>query len=106
MEIRHDNIIYISHISRLGGVESFAYYMAQKYRHLDICILCKTIDINQKERLRQFCPVYEHHGEKLLFKTMIINYDTTILNYADEKERRRLYGCSRRLYTTLLHNNT
>lgn len=85
MEIRHDNIIYIKDISRLGGVESFAYYMAKKYRNLDICILVKSININQRERLRQFCPVYEHHGEDIYCKTMIINYDTTILDYVKER---------------------
>ena len=84
MAIRHDNIIYISNISKLGGVESFAYYMIKKYQHLDICILCKSCDINQLERLRKYCPVYIHHGEDIYCKTMIINYDTSILDYVKE----------------------
>lgn len=85
MTIEHDNIIYISNISKLGGVESFAYYMAKKYRHLDICVLCKQIDINQMERLRQFCPVYVHRGEDIKCKTIIINYDTSIIDYVKER---------------------
>lgn len=84
MSINHANIIYISYISKLGGVESFAYYMAKKYRELDICVLCKSIDINQLERLREFCPVYVHHGEDIYCQTMIINYDTSILDYVKE----------------------
>lgn len=104
MEIRHNNIIYISNISKLGGVESFAYYMAKKYRHLDICVVCKSIDINQLERIQQFCPVYVHHGEDIYCKTMIINYDTSILDYV--KERQCIYDSTRRLYTVVLQHNT
>lgn len=84
MAIKHDNIIYISNISKLGGVESFAYYMVKKYKELDICVLCKTCDYNQLERLRAFCPVYIHHGEDIYCKTMIINYDTSLLDYVKE----------------------
>ena len=84
MEIRHDNVIYISFISKLGGVESFCYYMVKKYRHLDICVVSKQIDITQLERLRKICPVYVHHGEDIYCKTMIINYDTSIIPYVKQ----------------------
>lgn len=40
-EIRCTNIIYIEHISKIGGVESFAYNMAKKYKDCDIMVLCK-----------------------------------------------------------------
>lgn len=85
MAIIHDNVIYVRDISKLGGVESFAYYMAKKYKDYDICILCKSCDINQMERLQEFCPVYVHHGEEIFCKTMIINYDTSILDYVKER---------------------
>ena len=67
-----------------GGVESFAYYMVKKYQALDICVLCKRIDINQKDRLEQFCPVYVHNGGNIYCKTIITNYDTSILDYLVE----------------------
>ena len=84
MAICHDNVIYISNISKLGGVESFAHYMVKKYRDLDICVLCKSCDVNQADRLREFCPVYIHHGEEIYCKTIIINYDTSILDFVKE----------------------
>lgn len=86
MAIKHDNIIFIGVISKLGGVESFAYYMAKKYRHLDICVLCKSGDPIQLERIRRFCPAYVHRGEDIYCKKMIINCDTTILPYVKEGE--------------------
>lgn len=81
MEIYHDNIIYISNISKLGGVESFAYYMAKKYANLDIAVLCKSGDAKQLERIRRYCPAYVHRGEDINCKVMIINYDTSILDF-------------------------
>ena len=30
--IEHENIIYISYISEIGGVETFAYELAKKYK--------------------------------------------------------------------------
>lgn len=79
--IKSDNVIYISNISRLGGVESFAYYMVKKYQDLDICVVCKSGDAKQLDRIREYCPAYIHHGEQIECKTIIINYDTSILDY-------------------------
>lgn len=101
-EIRCTNIIYISNISKLGGVESYAYYMAKKYRDYDIMVLCKSGNINQLERIREFCPAEIHQGQKIYCKTMIINYDTSILDYVEE--RQRLYDNPCRLYTGLLQS--
>lgn len=86
MAIKHDNVIYISNISKLGGVESYAYYMVKEYQDLDICVLCKSCDANQLERLKKYAPVYIHHGEDIECKKMIINYDTSILDYLKEGE--------------------
>lgn len=84
MPISHDNIIYVRDISKIGGVESYVYYTVKKYQHLDIAVVCKTCDIRQKLRLEQFCPVYIHHGEHIDCKVIVINYDTSILDFVDE----------------------
>ena len=83
MPITHDNVIYISNISKLGRlrVEAFTYYMVKEYAHLDIAVVCKTCDIKQMERLKHYAPVYVHHGEEIQCKVMVINYDTSILDY-------------------------
>lgn len=86
MEIHHANVIYISNISRLGGVESFAYYLAKKYSYLDICVLCKSGNQLQLERIRNYCPVYVHHDQKIFCEQIIINYDTSILDFLEEGE--------------------
>ena len=55
--------------------------MIKEYKDLDICVVCKTCDINQLARLRKYAPVYIHKGEDIECKVMIINYDTSILNF-------------------------
>lgn len=84
-EIRHTNVIYVKDISKLGGVETFAYNMAKKYCNFDICVVCKSIHPTQRERLEDYCPVYVHKDQKIYCKTMIINYDTSILDYLEER---------------------
>ena len=82
--IEHDNIIYISYISEIGGVETFAYELAKKYKDRDVAVVCKTIDKKQLQRLSKICWVYKHVDQRIRCKTAIINYDTSIINYIDE----------------------
>ena len=79
--IEHENIIYISYISEIGGVETFAYELAKKYKDRDVAVVCKTIDKKQLKRLSKICWVYRHTGQYIKCKRAIINYDTSIINY-------------------------
>lgn len=45
--------------------------------------MCKSGDYKQLERIRQYCPAYVHHGEKVKCKTIITNCDISILDYAE-----------------------
>ena len=82
--IEHDNIIYISYISEIGGVETFAYELAKKYKDRDVAVVCKQIDPKQLKRLSKICWVYKHTDQRIRCKTAIINYDVSIINYIDE----------------------
>lgn len=79
--IEHDNIIYISYISEIGGVETFAYELAKKYKDRDVAVVCKTIHPSQLKRLSNICWVYKHTDQYIKCKTAIINYDTSIINF-------------------------
>lgn len=82
--IEHENIIYISYISEIGGVETFAYELAKKYKDRDVAVVCKTIDKKQLIRLSKICWVYKHTDQVIRCKTAIINYDTSIINYIED----------------------
>lgn len=79
--IEHDNIIYISYISEIGGVETFCYELAKKYKDRDVAVVCKSIDKGQLKRLSKICWVYRHKDQYIKCKTAIINYDTSIIKY-------------------------
>ena len=79
--IEHENIIYISYISEIGGVETFAYELAKKYKDRDVAVVCKTIDKGQLKRLSKICWVYRHTDQYIKCKTAIINYDISIINF-------------------------
>lgn len=85
MTINHSNIIYVSDISQIGGVETWAYELAKKYHDLDLAVVYKTGDINQIKRLLRYVPVYKFTGEKIQCDVAVINYDTTIIPYIDAK---------------------
>jgi len=83
--IKHDNIIYVRDISKIGGVETYVYELVKKYRNLDIAVVCRTCDATQRKRLKKYCPVYMFHNEPIECKVAIINYDTTIIDYLPER---------------------
>ena len=81
--IEYDNILYVSGINKIGGVETYIYELAKKYYKYDIAVVYKTADQIQLNRLKEYVPCIQHHGQRLLCKTLIMNYDIDILNYVD-----------------------
>ena len=79
--IKHDNIVYVRDISKIGGVETYVYELIKKYKDLDIAVVCRTCDTHQRNRLRKFCKVYMFRGEPIDCKVAVINYDTSIIDY-------------------------
>ncbi len=82
--IEHENIFYIRDISELGGVETFVWEMVKKYQDYDICVVYKTANEKQLDRLRQYCMCYQHINQKIKCKVAIINWDTSIINFIEE----------------------
>lgn len=85
MAIKHDNIIYVSDLSIIGGVETFVYEMVKKYHKLDIAVVYKTAHPNQIIRLKNYCPVYQHNKQDIICKVAIINYDVSIIDYINKQ---------------------
>ena len=80
-EIRHKNIIYCRDISELGGVETYVYQLAKKYKDLDIAVVYKSIHPNQLKRLSKICYTYKHTNQKIICDVAVINYDSSIIDY-------------------------
>lgn len=81
-----NNLFYFNNINSIGGVESFFYYLAEKYCEWDIVVFYRTGDQKQIERLRKFVKVKKFNNEKIQCKKAFFNYATDIINFIDAEE--------------------
>ena len=88
MEIKHANIFYVRNIHAIGGVETYVYELAKKYKDYDIAVICKTIAPEQRKRLKKFCKVYIHTNQKINCKVIITNWDTSIFDFVNEDAKK------------------
>ncbi|MBR4757642.1 MAG: glycosyltransferase [Bacteroidaceae bacterium] len=81
------NIFYFSAINKIGGIESFFYYLAKKYKDWDITIFYRTGDKKQIERLSQYVRVVKWDGQtRVKCDKAFFNYTIDMLPYVDAKE--------------------
>jgi glycosyltransferase involved in cell wall biosynthesis len=85
-EVEYKNIFYFSNINRIGGVESFFYYLVKKYQDYDIVIFYDTGDINQIQRLKKYVRVKKYNGEHIKCEKAFFNYTFNIINNVEAKE--------------------
>jgi hypothetical protein len=81
MELNFTNIYYFSIISEIGGIETFFYQLARKYKDIDLAIIYKIGDPIQVTRLQQYvrCIKYEH-GMTFKCKRAFFNFNTDIID--------------------------
>lgn len=82
--IEHDNILYLTDLSCIGGVETFIWEMAKKYHNKDIAVVYKSAHFTQLKRIRKYCRAYQHTNQRIKCKVAIINYDTSIIPFIEE----------------------
>jgi len=82
--IEHDNILFVSDINVIGGVETFLWELVKKYQKYDIAVVYRTGNEKQINRLRKYCNVYQHRNQRIKCKVAIINYDVSIINFIEE----------------------
>lgn len=99
--IEHANIFYVREIHAIGGVETYLYELIKKYKDQDIAVVCKSIAPEQRERISKYCRIYIHKKQKIKCKVAIINWDTSIINYIDEKIWRENAAADEGIYQTI-----
>ena len=80
-KIEHKNILYVSDLNWIGGVETYVHEILKKYSKLDIAVVYKTAHPEQLKRIRKYCKTYKHTDQKIVCDVCIINYDVSIINY-------------------------
>lgn len=84
--IKSSNVFYISNFNTIGGVETYIYELARKYKDYDITVIYKTGDEKQLKRLKKYVRVIKYNGEKIKCKKAFFNYETDIINNVEAEE--------------------
>jgi len=81
------NIFYYYDIKKIGGIESFFYYLAKKYKDWDITIYYTIADAAQVERLSKYVRVQQYQGEEIECEKAFLNFRyKDIINNIHAKE--------------------
>ena len=84
--IKSNNVFYVSNFNTIGGVETYIYELARKYKDYDITVIYKTGDEKQLRRLKKYVRVIKYNGQKIECKRAFFNYETDIINNVEAEE--------------------
>ena len=93
-----DIVIYCAWAYKIGGIESWIYYVAKKYNIGQITLLYKIIDDEQKERLEPLLNLVEYKGQIIKCNKIIFTEPRDIEQelYDTAKERYLALHCNYR----------
>lgn len=81
------NMFYFPQINKIGGVESFYWYLVQKYENRDIVIIYRQSDEQQLARLRKYVRVFRFtETTQIKCEKAFYNYSTDIMSHVEAKE--------------------
>ena len=81
------NVFYFKHLNKIGGVESFLFYLAERHCKNDITVYYQTGDIRQIERLKKYVRALRYNpGQKIRCKKAFFNYNLDIIDSVEAEE--------------------
>ena len=80
------NIFYFRNLNIIGGIETFYYYLAKKYKDYDITIYYKVGDLAQVKRLKKYVRVKQYKGEAIKCDKAFFNFNLDIIDNVEAKE--------------------
>lgn len=91
-----DIVIYVDYIAKIGGIETWLYYVAKKYNVGQITVLYRQADPNQLRRLEPHIRLIQFTGQPITCNKVIF---TMTMNVIPE-----LYKCAKERYI-IVHCN-
>lgn len=82
----YTNIYYFYAINSIGGIETFFYQLAKKYRDRDLTIVYRVADPIQLARLQQYVRCIKYNGQHIKCKKAFFNFNTDIIDHVDAEE--------------------
>lgn len=80
------NIFYFYLLNKIGGIETFFYQLAKKYKDWDITIYYQEGDYKQVKRLSEFVRVKKYNGEHIVCDKAFFNFNIDIIDNVEAKE--------------------
>ena len=87
------NIIYYPYINRIGGIESFLFYLAKKYKNYDLTVYYGGGDPEQIKRLARYVRVKRYRGEKIKCEKAFFNWRLDIIDNVEAEEYIQISHC-------------
>lgn len=79
--IETTNLYYFHSILEIGGIETFFYYLAKKYKDWDLTIVYREGNVRQLERLREYVSCIQYQpGMKFKCTRAFFNFNTDIID--------------------------
>ena len=85
-ELEASNVFYVSNFNVIGGVETYIYELAKKYKQYNIVVVYKTAHPNQLLRLMKYVKVHKYKGGLIKCKKAFFNYETDIIENVEAQE--------------------
>ena len=82
----YSNIFYFDSLNKIGGTETFLYYLAKKYKKYDITVIIKNGDPKQVNRLKKYVRVKYYDGKIIECKKAFFNYRPSIIDNIKAEE--------------------
>ena len=82
----YSNLFYIPNFNVIGGVETYIYEIAKKYKDLDITVLYRNGDKEQLKRLKRLVRVVKYAGQPIKCKRAFFNYTIDLIDEIEADE--------------------
>lgn len=79
------NLYYFHSILEIGGIETFFYYLAKKYKDWDLTIVYSIGNEKQLNRLKQYVRCVKYTGQYFQCERAFFNFNTDIIDHVESK---------------------
>lgn len=86
MLIKCTNLYYFRVISSIGGIETFFYQLAKKYKDTDLVVVYNSADIKQLERLKKYVKCIKYTNQTFKCERAFFNFNTDIIDKVEAKD--------------------
>ena len=86
MENDYTNVYYVGVLNFIGGIETFIYELAKKYKDIDLAIFYKHIPDIQLKRLQKYVRCIEYKGQHIKCKKAFFNNDVDAIDNIEADE--------------------